>query len=51
MLAQSPLGKQRGEQTALLREGEAQGFPSFIGSYLLEPPENPSLIPADSLRL
>lgn len=51
MFVQSPVGKLRREQTALLSDAdcEAGGSPVFMGSNLLESPENPSLIPADWL--
>lgn len=51
MFAQSPVGKLRSEQTALLSDAdcEAGESPIFMGSNLLESPENPSLIPADCL--
>lgn len=46
---QSLVEKWRREQIALFTDAdcEAGGFPNFMGSILLDPPENPSLIPAN----
>lgn len=49
MFVQSLVEKWRREQIALFMDAdcEAGGFPNFMGSILLDPPENPSLIPAN----